>query len=590
MSRRAPAAAVAVFLAAALALTWWRTSRGAELVDEAFSVLVPWRWALGDRPFVDEQNLSQSAGLLAYPFVKLYAVLGGHDVTGLVLYERHLYMALAVIVAGCVYLLARRTAPAVLAVLVAAPFATVILFETPQLTANALGALFLAAGAALGAIAVLGGSRWWALLSGVSFALAGVAYPTVALLAPFVAVFLAFSLGRRSIVLLTRGRLIREPVDDSTPSGKVAWRAVSAWALGGVLVTAPIVMFVVTIAGPSSLRRSWHYTIALADRLDQLGGASKAVEVTSAFVGLLLDQWYIVAAAVVSLAVYRLRPGAGRWLLLLTPPAVWLTGTAGALGVAGGVIMYALAAPYLYLFVPTRRREDGARLLIWIWAPAVLIGAMTAYTSADGFERAAVGLLPGMIASGLFLAWGLEPLGPPKSRWVAVTGLAAIVVVTLAFQVQFQSGRVALSDLSARMDSGPWKGITLTEAQRRALDRFAVDLERTSRPDDRLLVYPQGAALYLYWPGEIAANTYQLYVSDAQAALPGATVDHYRRERDVPTLVVRAFPTAARTTEQLRNESAGLAYEPVLVAPGYVFLRKPPEDRVGDVLARLRGR
>ena len=75
------------------------------------------------------------------------------------LYERHLYLALAVVVAACVFGLARRSLPASLAALVGAPFVTIVLFETPQLTANTLGALLLVAGAALGAVAVLGGSR-----------------------------------------------------------------------------------------------------------------------------------------------------------------------------------------------------------------------------------------------------------------------------------------------------------------------------------------------------------------------------------------------------------------------------------------------
>ena len=70
-------AVVSAFLAVALGLTWSRLHRGADLVDEAYFVLVPWRWTLGDRPFVDEQNLSQSAGLLAYPFVKLFALVRG---------------------------------------------------------------------------------------------------------------------------------------------------------------------------------------------------------------------------------------------------------------------------------------------------------------------------------------------------------------------------------------------------------------------------------------------------------------------------------------------------------------------------------
>ena len=174
-------AAIAAFLVVALGLSWWRLFRGADLIDEAFAVLVPWRWALGDRPFVDEQNLSQSAGLLAYPFVKLFAVVRGGDVAGLVLYERHLYLALAVVVAACVFLLARRSLSASLAALVAAPFVTVVLFETPQLTANTLGALLLVAGAALGAVAVLGGRRRYALAAGIAFGLACVAYPTVVL-------------------------------------------------------------------------------------------------------------------------------------------------------------------------------------------------------------------------------------------------------------------------------------------------------------------------------------------------------------------------------------------------------------------------
>ena len=89
---------------------------------------------------------------------------------GLVLYERHLYLVLAVAVAVCVFLLARRTLPAPLAALVGAPFATVVLFETPQLTTNTLGALLLTAGAALGAVAVLDGPRRYALAAGIASA------------------------------------------------------------------------------------------------------------------------------------------------------------------------------------------------------------------------------------------------------------------------------------------------------------------------------------------------------------------------------------------------------------------------------------
>ena len=576
------------FLAAGLGLTWLRLFRGADLVDEAFAVLVPWRWALGDRPFVDEQNLSQSAGLLAYPFVKLFAVVRGEDVTGLVLYERHLYLALAVLVAACVFKLARRSLPASLAVLVGAPLVTVVLFETPQLTASTLGALLLAASAALGAVTVLGGTRRYALAAGAVFGLACVAYPTVLLMAPFVAIFLAFSVGERAVRMVAQGSFLHPPARESDPSGPRAWRALSAWTLGGALVLVPIAALVLALAGTANLKRCWHYTIALARQLDQLGGTSKAVEVAAAFVGLLLDQWYIVLAAALSLLLFRARPEVGRWLLLLTPPALWLMATTSSLHAAGAVIVYALAAPYLYLFVPAERREDGARLLLWVWAPALLVGAMTAYTSADGFVQSAVGLLPGLVASGLFLAWGLAPLRRARGAvWPALVGLGAVVLVTLAFQLQFQYGQAGWRDLSVRMTSGPWRGIAVTPAQRAGLDRFAADLAGEARPEDQLLVYPQGAAYYLYWPGEIAANTYQMYVADSQAPLPKATVSYYRRHREVPTLVAHLTETAGKTGAELRAECGGLDYPPVVVAPWYAIQRKPPLETAGDVLGRL---
>ena len=549
----APAVAVAAFLVVALGLSWWRLLRGVDLLDESFSVLVPWRWSLGDRPFVDEQNLTQSAGLLAYPFVKLFALVRGENVAGLVLYERHLYLALAVVVAACVFGLARRSLPASLAALVGAPFVTIVLFETPQLTANTLGALLLVAGAALGAVAVLGGSRWYALAAGAVFGLACVAYPTMLLMAPFVAIFLAFSVGERAVLMVAQGSFLHPPAGESEPTGRRAWRALSAWSLGGVLVLVPVAGLMLAMAGRSNLRRCWDYTIGLARQLDQLGGASKAVEVSGAFAGLLLDQWYIVAVAVLSLLLFRLRPGVGRWLLLLTPPALWLTATTSSLHAAGAVIVYALAAPYLFLFVPPERREDGARLLLWIWLPALLVGAMTAYTSADGFVHSAVGLLPGVVASGLFLAWGLGAIAAGSRRTLARSRRARRHRrgdLGVPGAVPGWRGRIERSVRAHGLRS--LAGDSRHAARRSAgLDRFAADLASEARPGDQLLVYPEGAAYYLYWPGEIAANTYQLYVADAQAPLPKSTVSYYRRHREVPTLVVHLTETAGKSPADL---------------------------------------
>ena len=120
--------------------------------------------------------------------------------TGLVLFDRHLYLVLAVVVAACVFLLVAtvRCQPRWPS-LVGAPFVTIVLFETPQLTANTLGALLLTRRrGARGGDRPGRQPRRYALASGVAFGLACVAYPTVVLMAPFVAILLAFSVGAAS--------------------------------------------------------------------------------------------------------------------------------------------------------------------------------------------------------------------------------------------------------------------------------------------------------------------------------------------------------------------------------------------------------
>jgi hypothetical protein len=109
---------------AAVAFTWRRLFLGVDLQIESFSIVVPWRWALGDTPFVNEQNLSQISGLLAYPFVKLFGVVSGYDVTGLVLYTRHLYLLMMLAVAVAVFVVLRRIVRWELASAIAAVYVT----------------------------------------------------------------------------------------------------------------------------------------------------------------------------------------------------------------------------------------------------------------------------------------------------------------------------------------------------------------------------------------------------------------------------------------------------------------------------------
>jgi hypothetical protein len=306
----------------------------------------------------------------------------------------------------------------------------------------------------------------------------------------------------------------------------------------------------------------------------------------------------------------------GRCLLLLLPVPLWFAAQHGLLEASGFVLLYALAAPFLYLFVPAEKRSTGAKLLIWVWAPAVVAGAMTAYTSATGYATASVGLAAAMILSGLFFAWALEAavappapavdgltgagvpvaaadrisrIRPGSSRlpWLALLGLSAVIAVTVSFQFQFQQRSVPYRELTSRFDSGPWWGIKVTPERRRLLDAFAADLKAEARLGDQLFVFDEGSGYYLYWNGGIASNTYWNAVDPATGMLSRGTISYYRRHHVVPTLVVHLIPTAGLTDAELQASSAGLEYPPVLVRPAYAFQRRPATESTADVLARL---
>lgn len=583
---------------AAIAFTAYRLHVGIDLRDESFSVLVPWRWALGGRPFVDEQNLAQITAYLTYPFIKLFAVVRGGDATGLILYARYLYLGFTLLVAASVATALRGILRWPLAVGVAAVYVTFVYLAIPQLTQNTLGAGLLTIGFALGLRVVIGGAGTrWAVAAGVAHGLAVVAYPTLLFIMPFCAVLLAFSFGHRAVAAIAEGAFAEVPDPDGPPSGRPAGRAAVAYSVGGAAVVAAALLITLSF-GYGAIERAWDHQMRVADLAGQLGGAGKAAGEVEGAWRVISGQPVLVAAAILAYVVYRRSPRVGRLLLLALPPALWLAGQHAALDAQGFVIVYGLIAPYLLLFVPRRRRADGARLLIWVWSPAAIAGAMTAYTSASGYLNAPTGLAPAMLVSGVYLAWALEavveegPAGETQARrsggeWLAFVALAAIVAATIAFQFQYQEGGAARADLTRRMTSGPWKGVYVAPETASRLTSFSSDLARLGGSDDRLLLVGAPCGLYLYWPHGIAANTLRASSRGVTANSNRGEIAYYRRYDVVPTLVARVAEFDQSGAREPSAGSDGLGYPTVLTRSGYSFTRKPADETVQDVLARL---
>lgn len=594
---RGPLTAAAVALVvAAVAFTWYRLSLGCDLDNESFSVLVPWRWALGDRPFVDEMDLAQVAGLLTYPFVKAFTLVAGDSASGLVLFTRHLYLLFAVGVALVSSLVLRRLLRWELAVDVSAVAVTFVFAAVPNLTYNTLAMGLLALGSMLGlAVIDQGKGRRVAALAGVCHGLAVVAFPTLLFVMPFVALFLVLAHGRQARALVERltWHVPEDPRPQEGPTGARAFAVLVSWVAGG-LVPLALAGAVALAAGPRAVRRCWEFTLQAARSLEQLSGAAKAVDVATGLTGFILGQWPLLAGLVVVYMVYRMRPRVGRGLLALLPLALLAAGRRPGVDAAGLVLVYGLLAPYLYALLPRSRRADGAGVLIWVWPPAVLAAAMTAYTSANGFVQGAVGLFPAVLASGVFLAWNIEAAFTVERRtldgcasgaqrahaartWAPFVTLAAVVAATVVLQFQYQAGGARFGDLDARLTSGPWAGVAVTQAQRVLLERYEQDLGAVADSGDALLVYFRNPGLYLYWPGALGADSVALQSRPADepyAPLPQSTIAFYRRTRRLPDVVVHVCPAVAATDEQL-TECGGLGYPVVVKRTDYAVNVRP---------------
>jgi hypothetical protein len=558
---------VVVVAVVALGLAWRRLFLGVDLTDEGFTVAVPYRFALGARPFVDEMNILQTAALFSFPFVKVFVWLRG--ATGIVLFMRHLYLLWSVLVATVAFVGLRRVVRWELALLASLLCTTLVIARIGDLSYNTLGAGFLVIAMGLGARALVGdgGDRWLAA-AGAAQALAALAYPTLVLIVPVAAACLfAAAAGRRR-------------------------RAVVAFAVGAAATFVAEALLLASF-GVGNVLRCVHYQLSDWQRLNEGSGPAKLRAVIDGVVGHLGLYPLIVVAALAVWLAYRRYPLA-RLALVAAPLALLPFGQQLVSGTDGFAVIYGLAAAYFYLFVPAARRGPATTLFVWGYLPALAAGLLTGYSSAAGWLQMDVGLLPAMVLSGVFLALSLAPRdGEPAALRAAlpalsVACLSGVLAVSLVCDYRFLPRAVPYSQLTATMHGGPYAGIRATPQRAAYLEQLRADLPTVAAASDRLLIFYQVPAFYLFWPHRVATNSVWisspkgLDVSDDPGPLPAATTAYYARRGVRPDVVLRVINTRglspaqllARYSAGLGSASTGFAYRLVLVRPQYAVFRR----------------
>ncbi|HEX3455338.1 MAG TPA: hypothetical protein VHS03_11980 [Gaiellaceae bacterium] len=501
---------IAAIAAAVVAITYWRIWYGVDFTDESFYVAVPYRFALGAKPFVDETSVTQqTTAILLYPFVRAYYAVTG--MTGIVLFVRHLQFLLSLLVGGAVYRSLRLFLERRLALAVSLAAVVFVPFTIHSLSYDSVGSALLTAGCFLGVKPLVDSrARASRLGSALCLGLAAFAYPP--LMIP-VAVCVAVRIG------LARGHRLREGLEHGVV-------ALGLPVLGLVGLAAS--------AGLSTVVADYRHS---SEFLGQAGGVGKLRLIYHQTQRTLPHWWAVVPTVAMLWLAWRYRRGAAVValaalpLLVLPPRVTFFTASLNFAAHLGWI------APALFVLV---RARPGAKLLfLTVWVPSFVAGATTAYSSANGAVNFGVGGFPTAIVTTVYLIWAFEDaVGRIDRRAVALA--PALTVLGLLFWSDtipvYRDG--SISALSARVQSGPYAGLATTPWKRAWIDRLQHDLERYE-PTCTILFFDDFPAGYLL--SEARPDTNGAWVATIAQQLEKPYQDEllrYYRSRSYPDVVV----------------------------------------------------
>lgn len=527
-----------VVAAAAVGSAVARIFFGVDVTDEAFYVAMPWRFAHGARPFVDEYASQQMSAFFTVPAVWLWSRVFGS--TGIVLFLRFCYLAFLGGVAASAYAYLRRLIAPGLALMASAIVLVYVPLGIPALSYNTIGVGLLTAGCFLGLIVMDGAGPRAGVWPGLLHALACVAYPSLAV--AVAAFFLA------ALAL--------------TPKGRRAWLA---WYAGAVAGVAAVTAGALLAAGIENVRGSLEF----AQRFGRFGGGISKLRrlLQGAVTVLATDRPWLLPATALWIALYSWRRRLGVALLVALPVAAVSLADAyssSAQGYFWTAIGFAGAAVALVL---VRTLRQARPLAFCVLLPGLAAAAALAYTSTNDIHQAGVAL-PGAVLAAVSLV-AVASAGEGRRLSVAVPAIVAILVLGLSADLTwvapYRDGSIA--SMTGRVAAGPFAGMRTTPRNAEFVEQLGSDLAPYS--ERSLLCYDALPAGYLFSSGPPASPTAWIPSPEQYPQMQhDYVVTYLERQGRMPEVVLR---TAGY---DLKSATATVAADPLAG-----FLTSPPYEK-----------
>ena len=535
-------------------LCYGRLYFGVDPGDESFYAAMPYEYVLGNRPYVDELNVhpGQSFALLTYPLVRAYYAAASQD--GLVLALRHAYFAFAGGVTLLSVLLLRRVIAWPWLLAAGLGYLSLVPFSIPSLSYNTLAAGFLTYGFIFGlGYLVASRARRLLCLAGLCHALAAVAYPPLLLVIPVYALVLG---------VLRRGTRVPD---------------IFAYCLGALVVLG-VWGAAILMIGPSNVLHAFSFGREMAGSAEGSAGLWRSLLVNPV-------PWAATVAPALLLAIAaivagRKRTAMRRWCIALIPVSGLSLVATGASPIYWSVTYIILLALYSCLMAWYQLEQSDVRrsLILWGLVPALFAGYVSGNSSLNDFIAAWVGLAPSVVIA--FVATGLavrSAAAPPErthAAWLRLTPVVAVLVAGLLFQWMAVYGDSPVPQLTARVDSGPYRGLFTTPDRRALVQGLAADIDAMATPTGTILFLHQNAGGYLLSALRPAGPS--VWLGGAET---NPTVHSWYDETGRAPTVVVSFRASSSATVQRELHLWGSPYEAVFVRGAYVVYRRATEVR-----------
>ena len=478
-----------------------RLGYGVDLSDEGFYAAIPYRFALGDRPFVDELAIFQTSGLLVYPLVKIRLALVG-STEGLILYLRECYWVTAILLTVLSAIaLSPLTGPA-LGTASAIALVAFVPFSIPTFSYNALACLFWTAGLCSSGRALIApnGSRGWALVGALLITASVFCYP------PLIVAALVWGV----VVALARGRL-----------GGVAW------LLGSGLTVA---VALIALVGTGALFEVFRYTTGSGVHG---GGGDKLL-------GVLVGCWSqfpsfaFLAAGVGLVCLAKL---GFEWLLLALPATYYfgysaelrsLVPTSSFFVAYGAILGCGLAAA-------DRAERRWSKLALFMGVPSVVAGLCFGWASTNGFLSSGIGMVPGF---SLWIAHSASKLRRSGYGAAALLGTAAALFPLVHGQFTFFYRDGPRESMTEKIAFGPYAGLRTHPDKAQFVEALRKDVEVATKGKDTVVFHDDFPSGYLF--SAARPGTRQLWITSMnfnpnEDRTP--LIDYYSRSENLPDVV-----------------------------------------------------